>query len=293
MKFRSTTTVLDNLHLFLYGDGGAGKTKAIGDFHAAGESVVLVSREIDGTIPLHVRGMNVPHLIPETEDDLVGIILEPQQVTEKIIRKQPGFEAYEPKTWAFDGLRALQRTVMGSTPIDSRKVLNDQVELEGNDGFGVMRLPGKRPGVGVPSNLDYRILDLRMRNLVAAIELMPYHTIITAHYEKDFTIETHLEMTGDPKADKEVTRRYQGYPSLEGFSMKYDLPNLCSSFYLYLKKAGGKYTIQTDNTSEAKARTRIAEVMQMQLDWSGQNMYTLLQQKLELAKKTLGDKIDR
>jgi len=289
MKFKSTAEASDHLHAFLYGDGGSGKTKAIGDFHLSGAPVVLVSREPNGAIPLQMRGIAAAHLIPECEDDLLGIILEPQQVIEKIIHKMPGFETYAPLTFAFDGLRSLQRMVMGFTPTAERTVL-DQVLLPANLGSGVMSLPAARPGVGVPSNKDYRILDIKMRNLVAGIEMMPYHTIITAHYEKDFDIETHLSMTGDQKTDKEVTRRFQGYPSLEGFSMKYDLPNICSSFYLFLKKAGGKYTIQADNTFEAKARTRIAEVMPLQLDWTGQNIYTILQRKMEEAGKKLGNK---
>ncbi len=288
MKFKSTAEASDHLHTFFYGDGGAGKTKAIGDFHLAGQSVVLVSLDPNGATPLQMRGIKAPHLLPETEDDLMGIILAPEQVTEKIIRKRPGFEDYEPKCWAFDGLRPLQRMVLGFMPTDERTVL-DQVTLPAHPGSGVMSLPAARPAVGIPSNKDYRILDSKMRNIVAGIELMAYHTIITAHYEKDFTIETHLSMTGDQRNDKEITRTFQGYPSLEGFSLKYDLPNTCSSFYLYLKKAGGKYTIQTDNTMEAKARTKIAEVMPLQLDWSGRNMYTLLQDKMKEASVKLGD----
>lgn len=284
MKFKTTADATSHLHLFLYGDGGAGKTKAIGDFHLAGNPVVLVSTEEDGAIPLRTRGINAPQLIPDCEDDLLAIVLEPQQVVEKVIRKQPGFEEYTPKCWAFDGLRALQRVVMGSQPSDARTVL-DGVALPASTGHGVMSLPAARPGVGVPSNKDYRILDLKMRNIVAGIERMPYHTIITAHYEKDFDIETHLSLTGDQKTDKDVTRRFQGYPSLEGFSMKYDLPNLCSSFYLFMKKAGGKYTIHADSTFEAKARTRIAEVMPPALDWSGKNLYTLLDERLQAAEK--------
>ena len=40
---------------------------------------------------------------------------------------------------------------------------------------------------------------------------------------------------------------------------------------------------------EAKARTKIAEVMPLQLDWSGRNMYTLLQDKMKEASVKLGD----
>lgn len=286
MKFKTTADATDHLHLFLYSDGGAGKTKAIGDFHLSGQPVVLVSTELDGAIPLRTRGINAPQLIPDCEDDLLAIVLEPEQVIDKVIRKQPGFESYTPACWAFDGLRSIQRVVLGYTPTDPRTVLGD-ITLQGQkEGSGVMGLPAARPGVGVPSNKDYRILDLKMRNIVAGIEKMPYHTIITAHYEKDFDIETHLSMTGDAKTDKDVTRRFQGYPSLEGFSLKYDLPNLCSSFYLYLKKAGGKYSIMADTTFEAKARTRIAEVMPSQpMDWTNKNLYEILQQKLTEAEK--------
>lgn len=256
MKYKSTADATENLHLFLYGDGGAGKTKAIGDFSEAG-GLVLVSTEEDGAIPLRNRGIHVPQIIPETEDDLMQCVLNPAEVVKGI----PGFEGYQPRTWAFDGLRSLQGIVLE----------------------GILALPGARVAPGVPAPKDYRLLDLRMRNLVAGIEKMPYHTIITAHYEKDFDIETHLSFTGDQKNDKDITRKFQGFPSLEGYSLKYDLPNLCSSFYLFMMERNGQYKILTRNSQAAKARTRIAEAIPAEVDWTGKNLYSLIQAAMDAA----------
>lgn len=284
MKFKSTAEATEHLHLFLYGDGGCGKTKAIGDFHLAGFPVVLVSVDSDGAIPLRMRGIAAPQIIPENYDEILACVLQHEQVLEKVIRKMPGFADYEPGCWAFDGLRELQRVVLGYSSTDQRTVL-EGVDLPATEGHGVMSLPAARPAVGIPSNKDYRVLDDRMRNLVAAIEKMPYHTIITAHYEKDFDIETTMSLTGDAKTDKDVTRRFQGYPALDGFSLKYNLPNLCSSFYLYLQDKNGQYEIQTRNSMQAKARTRIAEVMPPTLPWKDQNLFHLLQKKMEEAER--------
>lgn len=287
MKYRSTSSVSDYLHLFLYGDGGTGKTKAVADFHERGQHVVLVTTEQDGDIPLHTRGIEAPVLIPETEDDLVAIISATDQVTEKIIRRMPGFENYTPKTWAFDGLRSLQRVVFGSTAKQPREALGGLVQLPASEAHGVLSLPATR-APGVPSNIDYRRLDLNMRNYVGGIEKMPFHTIITAHVEKDFSMETKGQLTGDQSIDKNVTRNFYLFPSLEGYSLKYDLPALCSSYYLLMDAQNNRYTFKAHKGVEYHARTRVAEVMPTApVDWTSKNLYDLLQGKVAEARTKL------
>ena len=287
MKYRSTANVSDFLHLFLYGDGGCGKTKAIADFHLASQPIVLVTTETDGAIPLLTRGIDAPVLMPETEDDFVAIVASPSMVVERVIQKMPGFEEYAPRVWAFDGIRSLQRVIFGASARDVRSVLGGAITLPAQEGHGVLGLPGSRTP-GVPSNLDYRRLDLNMRNYVGGIEKMPYHTIITAHAERDYAIETKAQLTGDTQIDKLVARNFFTYPSLEGFSLKYDLPALCSSFYLFLEENQNQYTFKARKGADYHARTRVAEVMSPgPVNWTNRNIYELLQGKIREAKEKL------
>jgi hypothetical protein len=290
MKYRSTSSVSDYLHLFLYGDGGTGKTKAAADFHERGQNVVLVTTEQDGDIPLHTRGIEAPVLIPETEDDLIAIISATDQVVSQVIHRMPGFAAYVPKTWVFDGLRSLQRVVLGQSAKQARTALDGLVSLPEQEAHGVMALPAKR-APGIPSNPDYRRLDLNMRNYVGGIEKMPYHTIITAHVEKDYSIETKGQLTGDQEIDKSITRNFYLFPSLEGYSLKYDLPALCSSYYLLLDAQNNRYSFKAHKGVEYHARTRVAEVMPTSpVDWTGKNLYDLLQGKVTEARNKLTTK---
>ncbi|MGH9424967.1 MAG: hypothetical protein ACRD2L_01475 [Terriglobia bacterium] len=270
-------------HLFLYGAPGAGKTKFIGDFHEAGFPVVRVSCERD-VVCLPARGVFIPTIAPTSEDELRAIIEVPDQVIKKVINKVPGLETYEPKTFAFDNLRQLQRVVFGAGATPLIKVFDGEVELPACKDSGIMALPNRRDATGVPSNKDYRLLDLHMRSLLSTIEEMPYHTIVTSHEERDFDILTKLSLTGDPDKDKLVSRSTTGYPALEGFSLKYDLPGLISDFYMRLTWTDGRYFVYPQPAMGYHARTRINQVMPPSLDWTNRNGYHLLEEKYKQAQ---------
>lgn len=286
MKYRSTSQVSDHLHIFGYGEQGAGKTKMALDFHQSGQHVAIVTTEAQGDMCFNTRGLNVPVLFPEDADELVAIITVPEKVVAEVIHRNMGMPDYHPKTWVFDGIRGIQRMVFGELKKPEREVFGGSIRLP-ESGRGLLALPGKR-GPGVPSNQDYRKLDLDMRNYLGGVEHMPYHTIITAHAEKDYSIETRAQLTGDQEQDKLVTRTFYEYPSLEGFSLKYDLPGLCSSFYLRMRVQANRYTFLAHAGPEFHARTRIAEVMPTTpIDWTNRNMYELLQSKIAEAKTKL------
>lgn len=287
MKYRSTANVSQYLHLFLYGAQGSGKTKVALDFHESGQDVVIVTTEEQGDLPFETRGYSAPVLYPENYDELVAIITAPELVITKVIHERMGMPEYTPRTFLFDGIRGLQRMIFGELKKEETKVFDGAITLPAR-GSGILALPANR-APGIPSNQDYRKLDLDMRNIVGAIEKMPYHTIITAHAERDFSIETRMKLTGDAQTDKNVAREFALYPGLEGFSLKYDLPGLCSSFYLLLEAKQNQYTFKAHAGHDYHARTRIAEVMPTTpVSWTNQNMYELLTRKIAEAKEKLG-----
>ena len=78
---------------------------------------------------------------------------------------------------------------------------------------------------------------------------------------------------------------------LEGFSLKYDLPGLCSSYYLMLEEKNGQYVFYSRAGQDFHARTRVAEVMPLTpVAWTNQNMYELLRGKIAEARTKLSAK---
>jgi len=287
--------ILDSLtwHLFLYGYPGCGKTKVAADFHNRGLPMVLVST-YEQDLTLTIEGIDAPILNPTNEDELRAIIECPEEVIERVIQPMEDedgnkpFADYEPKLFVFDILRELQLVIFGEggRTIDT-EVFEGSVILPKAKASGILALPNARDAQGVPSNKDYRLLDMKMRGIVARIEKMKYHTIVTAHAEKDFAPQDKLQLTGDPKTDKELKANAtpQGYPSLEGFSLKKDLPGLVSDFFLYMESNGNKFTIYPKPSKGFMARTRLNAVMPPALDWTGKNAYDVLSSKLDAARK--------
>jgi hypothetical protein len=287
MKTRRTTKLLEseNFHFFVYGFPGSGKTKFIGDFHKAGQNVVLVTDE-QGEMTLAIEGLDIPILVPETEDEIRAIIEQPEAVTEGLIHKMPGFEEYEPKCWAFDNIRTLQQTIFGELgDPKARDVLDGIVTLPKTPDTGVMAMPVKRADVGTPSPTDYRIMEMKTRGMIKKIEDMKYHTIITAHAEKNFSVETHMKLTGDPKKDKDVTKTIAGWPSIEGWSLKTDVGGLGSDFFVYLEGDGTSFYMYPKPAKGFHARTRLAKHMPSSLVWTNANAFEIFKKKFDLAKK--------
>jgi hypothetical protein len=206
VKTRRTAKFLEEelFHLFLYGLPGSGKTKFAGDFHKAGQDIILVTGE-KGEMTLDVMGIDAPILSPESEDEIRAIVEQPQIVVEKIVHNivdektgELAYPDYNPKTWVFDNFRTLQLIMFGNLASPAVKVFDGEIVLEKEKSSGVLSLPHRRGDSGTPAQLDYRQLDLKSRGLIRKIEDMPYHTIITAHAEHNFDIKTHLSLTGDP-----------------------------------------------------------------------------------------------
>lgn len=287
MKTRRTLKMMETclFHLFLYGYPGSGKTKLAGDFHKAGLNIVLVTDE-QGEMTLDVMGIDAPILVPESELELRAIVEQPQNVIEHVIHKMEGFEDYEPKTWVFDNFRTIQQIIFGDIgQLRDEELFEGAIVLGKEKPSGVMDMPIKRPEVGTPSPTDYRVMEMKTRGLIKKIEDMPYHTIITAHAEKNFSVETHMKLTGDAKVDKDIPRTFAGWPSLEGWALKTDAGGLGSDFFLYLESDGEQFVMYPKPGKGFYARTRLATYFPKSLVWSKQNGYKLLKDKFDKAKK--------
>jgi hypothetical protein len=256
------------------------------------DACVVSTYESDLT--LSVEGVDAPILNPTSEDELRAIIECPEEVIEKVIQPMEDeegnrpFENYVPKLFLFDILRELQLVVFGNGGrVKDTDVFDGAVTLPKAKAQGILSLPNARDAQGVPSNKDYRLLDMKMRGIVTRIEKMPYHTIVTAHAERDFAPQDKMQLTGDPKKDAELKQNASpvGYPSLEGFSLKADLPGLVSDFFLYMDSNGSNFTMYPKPSKGFMARTRLNAVMPPALDWSGKNAYDVLASKLAAARK--------
>ena len=284
MKFKKVEPKLNpNLHIFIYGFPGSGKDKFAADFHKAGQDIVLVTQENATT--LQAEGITCPQLQLENEDEIISVLEMPEKVISEVIQKQPGFENYVPKTWFFNNLRLIQRSIFGHHGRkQDTKVFDGALTLEKKSAAGIMALPNSRDAQGVPANKDYRLLDERMRGVVTLIEQMPYNTIVSTHAEVGFTAETRKKLTGDAKTDKNVPRDFNGWPALDGFSLKYDLPGLVGDFYIHLATADQeRFIMYPKPTSMWYARNRIAKFMPKSLDWTDKNAYDEIMRRYKKA----------
>lgn len=273
------------IHAFIYGYPGCGKTRFIADFHNASQPAVIVAG-YNSSRTLEAQGVDCPIIVPSSLEELIAIVQMPEEVISKVIH--PIFPGYEVKTWAFDILRDIQAIVFGEGATKQETVFDGAITLPASRGTGVMALPNARDGE-VPSPKDYRILDNRMRSLLRSIEKMRYHTIITAHAERDYSAETQKKLTGDPKLDKELKHDavMVGYPSLDGFSAKADISGLAGEMLLYLESPKGTeyFMYPKPHPQGFHARTQIAEHMPPRIDWTGKNAYTLLTNIINDVKK--------
>ncbi len=291
MKVRRSSKQLDLKsaeflwHIFLYGYPGCGKTKVVKDFLDRGFfPIVVATYEQDVTL----MGSNIPVLTLDHPQELQALVMQPKNVIEKVVWPALG-EEYPVNLFMFDNLRDLQMLLFGEAKTTKASTAFDgAITIEKTDGFGVMSEPNARDATGIPATKDYRLLDINTRAIVKKIEKMPYHTITTAHAEVNLDERTKAKLTGDIAKDKEIKAKgtVKGFPSLEGYSAKADLPGLISdfmfymdtpdqeSFYLYPKPSKGFY-----------ARTRVAEFMPRSIDWTGKNVYDVLTDIIERGQK--------
>ena len=292
MKFRSSMSSIEHHHIFAYGYPGSGKTKIARDYYdALGPGVISVTNEVsEATFSNY--GVDIPILEPETQDELRAIITMPEKVHEKIIVEQMGYDFPKIHTVLFDNLRMSQLMVFGEGARKEVKVFDGAITLPAIKESGIMALPNKRDFAGLPSNKDYRFLDMEMRKIVDKIDRMPCHTIVTAHAEEDFAPRTRLELSGidtnsreGKKEFMETPKQYSGYPSLEGFALKADLAGLVSDLFLYLFWDGTTYYVCPKPIKGFMARTRMAEVMPKQYNWTDKNMYKWIEEKRKDMKE--------
>lgn len=276
-------------HLFLYGYPGCGKTKVVKDFQERGfHPIVVATYEQDITL----LGANIPVMTLDHPLELQALVQKPKNVIEQVLWPALG-EEYPVDLIMFDVLRDLQMLLYGQSKQQKDiQVFDGAVTLEKNDGFGVMSEPNARDATGIPSNKDYRLLDINTRAVVKKIEKMPYHTITTAHAELNLDERTRAKLTGDAKKDKEIkaTGNIKGFPSLEGYSAKADLPGIISDFMLYMDTPDQEsFYLYPKPSKGFYARTRVAEFLPRTIDWTGKNMYDVLsktiKQGMERKKK--------
>lgn len=271
------------IHSFIYGYPGCGKTKFIADFHNSGQYVAVVAG-FNTSRTLELQGADCPIIVPSSLEELIAIVQMPEEVIAKVI--QPVFPGYVVKTWAFDVIKDLQMLILGEDKYKKTEIFDGLMTFE-SEATGIMAMPNARD-VG-PSNKDYRVLDMRLRSLLRSIEKMPYHTIITAHAERDYSPELMKKLTGDPKLDKDLKHEavMAGYPSLEGFSAKSDISGLAGEMLLYLESPKGVeyYIYPKPHHQGFHARTQMAEHLPPRIDWTGKNAYEILTKYINEVKK--------
>jgi predicted ATPase len=272
----------ENIHAFIYGYPGCGKTKFIADFHTAGQPVAVVAG-FNSSRTLELQGADCPIIVPSSIEELIAIVQMPEEVIAKVIH--PVFPDYVVKTWAFDVIKDLQMMILGEDRMNKTQIFDGAMEFT-QAATGIMAMPNHRD-VG-PANKDYRVLDMRLRSLLRSIEQMRYHTIVTAHAERDYTPDTVKKLTGDIKLDKDIksTAVMTGYPSLEGFSAKSDISGLAGEMLLYLESPKGtEYLMYPKPHHQGfHARTQMAEHMPPRIDWTGKNAFEMLTKLINDAK---------
>lgn len=273
-------------HIFGYGYPGCGKTKLIGDYHNAGQSVAIVAG-YNTSRTLELQGVDCPIIVPSSLDELIAIVQLPEEVEEKIIH--PVFPGYKVKTWAFDILKDLQMIIFGEGGRPKSIIFDGDMELPVFKPTGIMSIGGSLQDDGSPTNKAYRILDMRLRSLLRSVEKMQYHTIITAHAEKDYTPEVVKRLTGDPKIDKDLKAEavMTGYPALEGFSAKSDISGLAGEMLLYLEspRQTEYFIYPKPHPQGFHARTQMAEHLPPRIDWTNKNAFELLSKLVKEAKR--------
>ena len=277
----------EHIHSFIYGYPGCGKTKFIADFHNAGENVAIVAG-FNSSRTLELQGVDCPIIVPTSLEELIAIVQMPEEVQAKVI--QPEFPGYVVKTWAFDILKDLQMIIFGEAGMSKQTVFDGALEMPATKPTGVMMLEGSRQDKDdTPSNKAYRVLDMRLRSLLRSIERMKYHTIVTAHAEKDYSSELIKRLTGDSKLDKDLKHDavMVGYPSLEGFSAKSDISGLAGEMLLYLEspKQTEYFIYPKPHHQGFHARTQMADSLPPRIEWTGKNAFELLTKLIKEAKK--------
>jgi len=251
------------LRIFAYSQMGAGKTELGAEF----PNQVWVDFD-RSDMTLDAKGLSVPVLSPENEDEIRALIDHPEESLEYLL-KDTKFEGYKPETFVWDTVSSMQNVVFGDGPRKQVEVFGGNVVLEKEKAWGIMSEPNSRDNPAIPAPKDYRLFEVRFRGIIAKICQMPYHTICTSHSGLDLTPDSPRNLSA-PDSQK----TYQGYPNIVG-KMKYDIGK-DYDFYLYLYVRSGSHFMASQDYGKFNARTRVKGVMPAQVDWTNKSAFKIL-----------------
>ncbi len=272
---RPSTEGAKHLHGFAYGKSRVGKTTLGIHFHKAGFPLLVVTME-PGPVRAAMDAAGVtdaPIMVPADADDLF-LFLEYQ-----IPYLDRHLNSYRPGMVLLDNIRGLQTLLIGEPERKAQTI--DGIKIEAQAATGLMRLPNSRDAgaPGLPAFKDYRILDRETRRLLRCVDGMEYHTLITAHEDLDYDAKTRLMTAGlEGKQAAGKPRVISGFPSMEGFETKKDIPGLISGPFLHMTRSeSGRYQIWTQSHDEWFADGRgINATSANPIDWTDKDGCAIL-----------------
>lgn len=270
MKVRDSQQADRKLSVFAYAQMGAGKTELGASF----PNPVWVDFD-KSDMTLDAKGLSVPVLQPENEDEIRALIDHPVEAMEHLF-KDTKFAGYKAETFVWDTVSSMQNVIFGDGPRKKAEVFG--VTLEKEEAWGIMKEPNSRDNPAIPAPKDYRLFEVRFRGIIAKIRQMPYHSICTSHSGLDLTPDSPRGLTA-PDSQK----TYMGYPNIIG-KMKYDLGK-DYDFYLYLYARGGSHFMAAQDYGKFNARTRIKGVMPAQVDWTNKSAFKILTDYFNKSKE--------
>lgn len=263
MEVRDSVQVERKLSVFAYSQMGAGKTELGASF----PNPVWVDFD-RSDMTLDARGLSVPVLSPENEDEIRALIDHPEEALTALL-KETKFEGYKAETFVWDTVSSMQNVIFGDGPRKAVDVFGGAIQLEKETPWGIMKEPNSRDHPSIPAPKDYRLFEVRFRGIIAKIRQMPYHSVVTSHSGLDLTPDSPRGLTA-PDSQK----TYMGYPNIIG-KMKYDLGK-DYDFYLYLFARGGSHFMAAQDYGKFNARTRIKGSMPAQVDWTNKSAFKIL-----------------
>ena len=268
---------MNSSHGLIYSRSRCGKTTFAASFHKPEAPLWVVTREPGpAKAGLDEAKLDVPITVPQTPEELFVLLEYPLAYLDKHLN------GYRPGTILFDNLRPFQVLIIGEPEAPEREVAG--IKIPKQTATGIMRLPNSRDAgaPGLPALKDYRTLDRQTRRLVTAIDQLPFHTIITAHEDIGYDARTRLDTSGmDPKQAAARKRTLKGFPSLEGFEIRDDLPGLVSHYFFRLSEANDVYTINAKQHVDSDGINWFADARGLKLpsstiNWTNKSAYDIL-----------------
>jgi hypothetical protein len=259
------------LNSLVYSKPGGGKTT----FALQHPWPVIVDPGEQGYMTVLESGQDVPVLQVESQDDVEEIVYYPDDIMAIFKEKVPKFKDYPYASFIFENCNFVQETFLGEgskTDPETKKVIRPAT--------GIMRLPHTREASGTPGMKDFNVLQRATKGFFKGVRNMPYHTVMTVHAGLNETEESPKGIDV-PASEKD----FAGFPDFYG-QMKYKGGGL-ADFYFYLKrvKRGGKlqYFAYTEPDGKFEGRSKIASRLPGTIDWTGKNLFDIVQTHLDNA----------